>query len=96
MKNRLPEMWYIWEARAVSMAELLFERGLAEREAFLAEVAAQPADRPYYQRWLAVLQDHLLRRGLLTAGELEARARELERDAEHEHDHPHHHEGEHS
>jgi nitrile hydratase accessory protein len=75
-----------WEGRAFGIAVALNEQGVYAwrnfRDALVERIAADEAgDRPttYYERWLGSLETLLLRQGLVTEPELEARAAEYAR-----------------
>lgn len=63
-----------WEAQAFAMTVLLHQRGLftwAEwAQALGAQIAAAPAERPYYQHWLAALQTIVATKGATSPDEL--------------------------
>ncbi len=85
-----------WESRAFGMAVSLHEQGRFEweefRELLIEEIGAWDRAHPdgagysYYARWLAALEKLLTRKGLCSAGELEAREGALAaRPAGHDH-----------
>ena len=72
-----------WEGRAFGIAVSLNERGVypwrSFRDALVDQIAGDEAaatGTTYYERWLASLETLLLRRGLVTQEELDARTAE--------------------
>jgi nitrile hydratase accessory protein len=93
-----------WESRAFGLAMALHDAGTIDWEDFRRELIAavggweREGDEcwSYYRCWLTALERVLAGRGVVGAGELEARAGELaERPAGHDHagGHGHHHAG---
>ena len=66
-----------WEGRAFGMAVAVVERlGLdwsAFQQRLIAAIAADP-DRPYYASWVAALEALLVDHGVVSPGEIAARA----------------------
>ena len=91
-----------WQGRAFGIARSLAEAGLYSwddfRDCLIAEIRRRdteaPADAPYayYDRFLAALETLLVRRGVLSQGDLAQRIQVLrERPEGHDHAHPHDH-----
>src|SRR4051812_1516717 len=88
-----------WEGRAFGMAVALNEQAVypwrAFRDELVEHIAADEAaavGTTYYERWLASLETLLLRQGMVTKGELDARTAEYasgERDDDWDPDHHH-------
>lgn len=85
-----------WEARVFGIAVALNESGAYAWQDFSAGLAAEiaraeeaGAGSSYYERWMQALEKLAVEKGLVSPGELEARAAEC---ALHE-DHDHHHGG---
>lgn len=66
-----------WQGRVLAMALAVMEhRGLdwdEFRQRLIAAIDADPA-RPYYESWTAALTDLVVDLGVLTGGEIDARA----------------------
>ncbi|MFF4601097.1 nitrile hydratase accessory protein [Amycolatopsis sp. NPDC001319] len=86
-----------WESRAFGVAVTLHESGVFPwsdfQAALIARIAAweaAPSDEwSYYRHWLAALEDVLVDKGTLAAGDVEGVSRLLaERPAGHDHPHP--------
>ena len=86
-----------WEGRAFGIAVALNDQRVYEwrefRDELVEKIAADEAaagQSPYYGRWLAAMEQVLLKRGLVTAEELDVRTAEYasgERDDDWDHDH---------
>lgn len=74
-----------WEGRAFGMAVVLNDRGAYQWDDFRSRLSANIAkgDPTYYHSWLDALEELLVKRGVVTPAEIQARAAEyasLERD----------------
>src|SRR3954463_15257256 len=72
-----------WEGRAFGIAVALNEQAVYPWRSFrdalvdhIAEDEAEPRSTSYYERWLASLETLLLRQGMVTKEELDARTAE--------------------
>ena len=93
----------LWEGRAFGMAVALNDVAVypwrSFRDALVERIAADDAaaaPTTYYERFLASLEALLLRQGVVTKDELDARTAEYASGArsdeeDHDHDHDHHH-----
>jgi nitrile hydratase accessory protein len=92
-----------WESRAFGVALALHDAGRIDwedfRQSLIGEISAWEAAHPsgagwsYYECWLRALEQVVSRKGLVGAGDLQARAAVLAaRPAGHDHDHEHGHE----
>jgi len=91
----------LWEGRAFGMAVALNEQGLYAwrefRDQLVDEIRAADStgeDSTYYERFLAAFEKLAVDKGLVNAGELDARTEEYASGArsdfeEEDHDHPH-------
>ena len=71
-----------WEQRVDAMHNVLSEKGLRRTDEMRRAIESLPAEQyetmSYYERWTAALEILLLEKGVLTAGEIDARFAELE------------------
>jgi nitrile hydratase accessory protein len=92
-----------WESRAFGVALALHDAGRIDwedfRQSLIGEISAWEAAHPsgagwsYYECWLRALEQVVSRKGLVGAGDLQARAAVLAaRPAGHDHGHEHGHE----
>jgi nitrile hydratase accessory protein len=80
-----PDFAEPWEAEAFALAVALHEAGAFtwdEWTAALAEALRRDAERPYYESWLAALEDLTAAKGLTDAATLERYATAWGRAAE--------------
>ena len=72
-----------WERRVDALYNVLGEKGLRRTDEMRRAIESLPPEQyetmSYYERWTAALEILLLEKGLLTAGEIDARFAELER-----------------
>ena len=72
-----------WERRVDAMHNVLSEKGLRRTDEMRRAIESLPSEQyetmSYYERWTAALEILLLEKGVLTAGEIDARFAELER-----------------
>ena len=71
-----------WERRVDAMHNVLSEKGLRRTDEMRRAIESLPPEQyetmSYYERWTAALEILLLEKGVLTAGEIDARFAELE------------------
>ena len=72
-----------WEQRVDALHNVLGEKGLRRTDEMRRAIESLPPEQyetmSYYERWTAALEILLLEKGILTAGEIDARFAELER-----------------
>jgi nitrile hydratase accessory protein len=86
-----------WEGRAFGLAVALSDRRVYDWDEFRSRLVAKIAsgESPYYESWLAALENVLLSHGLVTVSELDLRTQEYasgertDEDDDHDHDHDH-------
>ncbi|MEM7029523.1 MAG: nitrile hydratase accessory protein [Chloroflexota bacterium] len=83
-----------WEARAFGLAVALNEQGSYPWKSFseglaqeIAQTEAAGETAPYYENWLKTLEKLVIKNGLISPGELEARAERQAHEDNHDHDH---------